>query len=403
MALFRCEACGAGLEVQEGSRIAYCPYCGMKQTLPEEAAKSLDAQEKTAATLKRGFMLLEEGQFTKAKKSFDRVLDAEPENGRAYFGKLMASVKARHDYELADRIKEGFEDLNAWKNIDEVNAMLARALEFAQDEMREVFSADFQHALFHMEGGRYQEALGEFWRLSRYHPDAMQKAEECAQMLGTTVEAALKQEFDEWNAASTSMHNAWSRALDLGTQNFSGKYSDSAGLAFVRKEAAEILEAFYSGFEVLGRKGIKPSYRQMIAASYRDFAFSAEQLVLYLDSSYIDYVKASEREKHEFLDDLYRMLNEACTYLEQHDKYNPSGSKDAHYRENLRSDMEKYRPVKAALPQSDSVSQNTAGEYEIRNTKSMPKWLMWLLIVPSAFFLLPVMIGLLIIIIKMVL
>ena len=171
----------------------------------------------------------------------------------------------------------------------------------------------------------------------------------------------------------------------------------------MRKEAAEILEAFYSGFEVLGRKQIKPSYKQMIAASYRDFAFSAEQLVLYLDSSYIDYVKASEREKHEFLDDLYRMLNEACTYLEQHDKYNPSGSKDAHYRENLRSDMEKYRPVKAALPQSDSVSQNTAGEYEIRNTKSMPKWLMWLLIVPSAFFLLPVMIGLLIIIIKMVL
>ena len=380
MALFRCEACGGALEIQEGSRIAFCPYCGMKQTLPEEAAKTLDAQEKIANTLKRGFMLLEEGQFRKAKKAFDRVLDSEPENGRAYFGKLMAAVEARHDFEAADRIKEGFDDLNAWKDTDEVNAMLESALEFAPEDMREVFSEDFRHAEFHMKGGCYREALGEFWRLSRYHPDAMEKAEECAQKLGTTVDAALKQEFDEWDAASTSMHDAWTRALDLGVQKFSGKYSDSAGLGFVRKEIGEILEAYYRGFEVLGRKGIKLDYRQMTAAGWRDFAFSAEQLVVYLDSSYIDYVKAGEREKREFLEDVYRMLDEACRYLEEHDKYNPSGSKDARHREGLRSALEKHKHLQKTLPESGKASQDSNGEYQVRNTKSMPKWLMWILI-----------------------
>ena len=387
MALFRCEACGGALEIQEGSRIAFCPYCGMKQTLPEEAAKTLDAQEKIANTLKRGFMLLEEGQFRKAKKAFDRVLDSEPENGRAYFGKLMAAVEARHDFEAADRIKEGFDDLNAWKDTDEVNAMLESALEFAPEDLREVFSEDFRHAEFHMKGGRYSEALGEFWRLSRYHPDAMQKADECAQKLGTTVEEALKQEFDEWNAASTSMHNAWSRALDLGMQNFSGKYSDSAGLSFVRKEIREILESFYRGFEVLGRKGIKPDYRQMTAASYRDFTFSAEQLVVYLDPAYIHDVKASEREKREFLEDVYKMLDEACTYLEQHDKYNPSGSKDARYREGLRSELVKHKPAEAVPAKSEP-------EPYIRNTKSLPKWLMWLLIGVFGGFFVWVFLGL---------
>lgn len=339
MALFRCEACGGALEIQEGSRIAFCPYCGMKQTLPEEAAKTLDAQEKIANTLKRGFMLLEEGQFKKARKAFDRVLDSEPKNSRAYFGKLMAAVEAHHDFELADRIKEGFDDLNAWKDSDEVNAMLVRALKFAPEDMREVFSEDFRHAEFHMKGGRYQEALGEFWRLSRYHPDAMQKAEECAQKLGTTVEAALKQEFDEWDAASTSMHET--------------------------------------------------------AASWRDFAFSAEQLVVYLDSSYIDYVKASEREKREFLEDVYKMLDKACTYFEHNDKYNPSGSKNAHHREGLRSALEKHKHLQKTLPESWKTSQDSGTAYVIRNTKSMPKWLMWILIAIFGGFFVVVLLELL--------
>jgi len=228
-----------------------------------------------------------------------------------------------------------------------------------------------------------------------YHPDAMEKAQECAKILGTTVDEALKQEFSEWENASTSMHNAWSRALDLGVQNFSGKYSDSAGLVFVRKEIAEILEGYYKGFEILGREKIRPSYRQMIAVDYRDFAFGAGQLVVYLDASYIDYVKADEREKREFLDDVYRMLDEACTYIEQHDKYNPSGSKDAHFREDLRRELDKYKPVRCGMPETGGETQNAAGEYVIRNTKSLPKWLMWILIAVCGGFIVVVILNLL--------
>ena len=380
MALLRCRGCEGTFKIHKGSRSVYCPYCGMKQTLPEDDAKILEALGRTANTLKRGFMLLEDGEFEKADECFDRVLDSEPENGRAYLGRLMANVEVRNDFELAERLKDGLDDLDAWRNIDAVNALLSRALQFAPDEMRSVFSDDYHDALFLMKRGSYRKALAAFWNLRDYHPDAVEKAKECSRLMHTTVDEVLEQESKEYEAALSSMHEAGSRALDLSIQNFNGKYSDSDGLAFVRREIAEILEAYYKGFEVLGREQAIRSFRQDTAYYYRELAFSAEQLVLYLDSSYIDYVKADEKEKREFLDDVYRMLDEACTYLEQHDKYNSYGSEGEQFREDLRSGLEKHKPVQETLHQAENASQDSQSKYEIRNTKSMPKWLMWLLI-----------------------
>ena len=34
MSLFKCKMCGAGLEIDEGSTVVKCEYCGTKQTLP---------------------------------------------------------------------------------------------------------------------------------------------------------------------------------------------------------------------------------------------------------------------------------------------------------------------------------------------------------------------------------
>ena len=102
MAVFRCESCGAPLDFTEGFRILYCPYCGTKQTLPEESVHSLNEAAKISTTLQRGFMLLEEGAFRKAGRYFDRVLDVDPANGRAYFGRLMAVAEASNYVELAE-------------------------------------------------------------------------------------------------------------------------------------------------------------------------------------------------------------------------------------------------------------------------------------------------------------
>ena len=182
MALFRCEACGAGLEVNEGSKIAYCPYCGMKQTFPKDAAKILKAAAKIENMLKRGFMLLEEGEFKKADKYFDKVLDEEPENGRAYFGKLMVRLKASDTKKLAAILKSG--------NFG--GKLLQRVLDFQPELIRDMFTEDYNHAVTLMNEEKYREAIKIFDSIGNYYPEASEKAEEIRDKFRPQREEAMK-------------------------------------------------------------------------------------------------------------------------------------------------------------------------------------------------------------------
>lgn len=55
----------------------------------------------TASLLKRAFLFLEDGDFTRADEFCERVLDIDPENGEAYLGKLMVSLEVRRREDLA--------------------------------------------------------------------------------------------------------------------------------------------------------------------------------------------------------------------------------------------------------------------------------------------------------------
>ena len=59
--------------------------------------------------LKRAFMFLEDGEWKSADEYCEKVLDIDPENARAYLGKLMVALKVRKQEELSD-IKEPFEE-----------------------------------------------------------------------------------------------------------------------------------------------------------------------------------------------------------------------------------------------------------------------------------------------------
>lgn len=54
------------------------------------------------ALLKRAFLFLEEGNFSKAEEYLERVLDLSPEEPRAYLGKLMAELSVKKEEELAN-------------------------------------------------------------------------------------------------------------------------------------------------------------------------------------------------------------------------------------------------------------------------------------------------------------
>lgn len=56
---------------------------------------------KAERPLNRGFLCLEDGAWDAAMAQFDRVLDDEPENALAYFGKMMAELQVRRESELS--------------------------------------------------------------------------------------------------------------------------------------------------------------------------------------------------------------------------------------------------------------------------------------------------------------
>ncbi|MBE6802677.1 MAG: toll/interleukin-1 receptor domain-containing protein [Ruminococcaceae bacterium] len=69
----------------------------------------------TAPLLKRAFMFLEDGDFERADEFCEQVLNIEPENARAYLGKLMADLYVKKQDELKNLPKTFNENSNCQK------------------------------------------------------------------------------------------------------------------------------------------------------------------------------------------------------------------------------------------------------------------------------------------------
>ena len=109
--------CDAILNVSEGTGVYECEYCGTMQTVvidSNDAAvfgsshnkrkQSHEENEPVSAEplLRRAFLFLEDGDWEQAKQYCEKALDRDPENGRAYLGKLMADVQVRREADLAE-------------------------------------------------------------------------------------------------------------------------------------------------------------------------------------------------------------------------------------------------------------------------------------------------------------
>ena len=78
-----------------------------------------------APILKRGFLFLADGEWSKATDYFEKVLDADPENSRAYVGRLLSELHIIKEEQLVDS-PEIFSDKDNYK----------KALQFADDTYR---------------------------------------------------------------------------------------------------------------------------------------------------------------------------------------------------------------------------------------------------------------------------
>ncbi len=86
-----------------------------KETVKETVVVQ-QANANAAPLLKRAFMFLEDGDFTRADEFCEQVLNLDPENAEAYLGKLMAELKVRKRDDLKDQPKP-FDDRNNYQKV----------------------------------------------------------------------------------------------------------------------------------------------------------------------------------------------------------------------------------------------------------------------------------------------
>ena len=340
MSVFRCESCGAALDIQEGTKIAFCPYCGTKQTLQLETRQILGDGTTIDSLTKRGYMLLEEGEFAKADEYFDRVLEIEPENGRAYMGKLMACIDACDKFDLEEQLRHMDDNPDKWETFGKAYTLLNRMKAFAPDEFRDMFSSDYDEAVELMNKGDYEAAANIFMGIEKFYPEALGMANRCFVRLGMTRKEFISQESEERSKAINVLIQETSKANDLWIKDFGGM-PDEEMLDFIRDEICRIVDTSITAFEKLGDLKrvtlFKPDYW------YRTFTSSVKWLTDYISPSFIKFRKADRARIDKYLNDVFNKLNEMCTYIEQHDIYDAPGTQEASSREEFRKKLNEFR------------------------------------------------------------
>lgn len=106
---------------------------------------SPNANANVAPLLKRAFMFLEDGDWTSADKYCERVLDIDPENAQAYFGKLMAELHVKKQ----DMLKDQAEPFN-----DSINYQ--KAIRFADENFKTVLTGYIEYINTRNENARLE-------------------------------------------------------------------------------------------------------------------------------------------------------------------------------------------------------------------------------------------------------
>ncbi|MBR6807851.1 MAG: TIR domain-containing protein [Clostridia bacterium] len=83
MAFLKCKMCGGDLDVSEGSVVAECEYCGTKQTVPRSADENLQN------VYNRANILRIKGEFDKAERLYEKIIQADSTEAEAYFGMIL--------------------------------------------------------------------------------------------------------------------------------------------------------------------------------------------------------------------------------------------------------------------------------------------------------------------------
>ena len=84
MYVLKCKMCGGSLEIDEGTNIAKCEYCGTNQTVP----RTLD--ENLQNLFNRANNLRIKGEFDKAENLYEKIIEIDATQAEAYWGIILS-------------------------------------------------------------------------------------------------------------------------------------------------------------------------------------------------------------------------------------------------------------------------------------------------------------------------
>lgn len=218
MAVFKCKACNANLNIEYGVKLITCEFCGATQVI--------EKQYPGENLVKRGYMLLEDGDFRGAKTYFDKALDENAEASEAYLGKVLVEneVKKKDDFFDLNKIDDVGEFLKNLKySLDYKNA-----IRFAEDDDKEklenfkenVYKQAYDSAVEYIQNQDYNTAADLLKRAYEYK-DAPELLKECEGL------AACKESEEKYQKALEYMKKgAYKNAVNLFSEL--GEYKDSA-------------------------------------------------------------------------------------------------------------------------------------------------------------------------------
>ena len=132
MAVLKCKMCGGELEIQQGSTIAECEYCGTTQTIP-----SLD-NEKKILQFERAERLRKNCEFDKAAGVYETIVSEFTEEAEAYWGLVLCKYGIEYVDDPATKKKIPTCHRTSFDSVmDDKNFELT--LENAQKEARKLY------------------------------------------------------------------------------------------------------------------------------------------------------------------------------------------------------------------------------------------------------------------------
>ena len=182
------------LQAQDMGKIGFMQDLirGVKKLIRSENPKTetvnlTSGNPNAAPLLKRVFIFLEDGDFDNADNYCERVLDIDPENATAYFGKLMAEKRVKNCEDLAD-CEQPFDDSNNYQKVirygdAKLVLELKRYIADIKDRIEQNRLTNiYNQAIRLMNNGQYKSAINAFMTINDFK-DSYVLIQQCQQKL----------------------------------------------------------------------------------------------------------------------------------------------------------------------------------------------------------------------------